>query len=160
MINYFGTSILFLFFIWLHFGVSILNISENFSGRKINPSNSASLVFSRRDMIWFWYSQAPLLETVKAELSKRYPTMWKHHDFRRRLESLEVEGCFLIEILRRSMIWLIQKWDTLQGINICHIGKFGKSSTQNAIFGGYVIVPWRVSSSTTKATQNITPLVN
>ena len=27
---------------------------------------------------------------------------------------------------------------TLQGINISHLGKFGKSSTQNAIFGGYV----------------------
>jgi len=28
--------------------------------------------------------------------------------------------------------------DTLQGINISHLGKFGKSSTQNAIFGRYV----------------------
>ena len=27
-------------------------------------------------------------------------------------------------------------WNTLQGINISHLGKFGKSSTQNAIFGG------------------------
>ena len=27
---------------------------------------------------------------------------------------------------------------TLQPINISHLGKFGKSSTQNAIFGGYV----------------------
>ena len=28
--------------------------------------------------------------------------------------------------------------DTFQGINISHLGKFGKSSTQNAIFGRYV----------------------
>ena len=28
--------------------------------------------------------------------------------------------------------------NTLQGINISHLGKFGKSSTQNAILRGYV----------------------
>ena len=28
---------------------------------------------------------------------------------------------------------------------VSHLGKFGKSSTQNAILGGYVSVPWRVS---------------
>ena len=33
-----------------------------------------------------------------------------------------------------------------QGINISHLGKFGKSSTQNAIFWGDMLVSWRVSS--------------
>jgi len=37
---------------------------------------------------------------------------------------------------------------TLQGINISHLGKFGKSSSKCHFFGGYVIVPWRVHSST------------
>jgi len=37
---------------------------------------------------------------------------------------------------------------TLQGINIFPPkGKFGKSSTQNAIFGGDMLVPWRVYQS-------------
>ena len=34
---------------------------------------------------------------------------------------------------------------TLQGINISHLGKFGKSSSQNAIFWGDMLVSWRVT---------------
>ena len=46
-------------------------------------------------------------------------------------------------ILRCSEgVWIPRAYQTtLQGNNISHLGKFGKSSTQNAIFGGYVIVP-------------------
>ena len=61
--------------------------------------------------------------------------------------------------LKSSEYWHIHLGDvvTLQGTNISHLGKFGKSSTQKChLFGGYVIVPLRVVKKAKQGISNLT----
>ena len=100
---------------------------------KKNPSSGLKYVFlSFQSRQWKKIPGCLELRTFK-KFKKKFVGKWR--DKRRNRQSFVHHTVYLLLSFR---VLVISFQNTLQGINISHQTGKGKSSTQNAIFGGYV----------------------